>query len=275
MWHDRWIPFHAATGTELMPEISARQVKICLAVAIALQVFVVGLFYFDIIHDPDHGVGDFIFHHGGDEAEYFALAQSLIKGSPLKSQFSLGFPVMLVPWILILHPKTATDLKVPVALFNSLLLFPLAQTLFLSFAVRLLRSRTIAVIGLFIWTVLPVALFVGVALTGRPALGAIWAVHLPWLQVLSDPPAAVLTLTMFWIMFRQLDAEEVRHQRLWAALLGAICGLALLVRANTILTVAIVFLILAASRRWSAFVIAGAATALTYTPQFAYNIANF
>jgi hypothetical protein len=254
---------------------SETQVRLGLAAAIVLQLAIVGLFYFDIIHDPNHRTGTLIFHHGGDEVAYFELAQSLLDGQPVKTQFSLGFPLMLVPWIVALQPGGPDALKVPIAVFHALFLFPLAQALFLSLALRLFRNPTTALLALLLWTVLPIVLYLALALAQRAELGAIWAVHLPWLQMLSDPPAAFLTLFSFWLMFRLLDTGGTRRQWIMAIVLGFVCGWAMLVRINTILTVAIVFLMLGVMKRWSALAVTGVTLLITYTPQLIYNSAFF
>src|SRR5438045_799064 len=113
-----------------MIEISNRQLTIGVAIAIVLQVLVVALFFFDLIHDPNHQTSRFIFHHGGDENDYFALARSLLTGTLIDSKFSLGYPLMLAPWIAAFRAAIPADVIQPVALFSALVMFPLAQILF-------------------------------------------------------------------------------------------------------------------------------------------------
>src|ERR1041385_3490311 len=110
-----------------MREISQRQLKLGLVIAVVFQLLVVALFFFDIIHDPNHQPGRFIFHHGGDENDYFALARSLLTGTPIDSKYPLGYPLLLIPWIIAFRATIPSDVIQPVALFSALVMFPLAQ----------------------------------------------------------------------------------------------------------------------------------------------------
>src|SRR5438270_2431656 len=142
-----------------MWDISDKHLKLGLNCAVALQLVVIGIFYFNIIHTPDHDTGSFRFHHGGDEVGYFQLAQSILNGTPVKSQFSLGFPLMLIPWLIAVQPTKPLDIEASVAIFHAVFLFPLAQILFLSLAKRILQNRAAALLALLIWTVMPLILF--------------------------------------------------------------------------------------------------------------------
>src|SRR5882724_822144 len=109
-----------------MHEISQRQFKIGIAIVVVLQLVIVALFFFDIIHDPYHQTGKFVFHHGGDENDYFALARSLLTGTPIDSKYTLGYPLLLTPWIVAFGATAPSGVVQPVALFSSIVMFPLA-----------------------------------------------------------------------------------------------------------------------------------------------------
>src|SRR5438105_3620861 len=177
-----------------VPELSIRQFRLGLMIAVLLQLAIIGLFFFGIIHDENHPLGTLSFHHGGDQNDYFALARSIQQGQPVASKFTLGYPLLLLPWLAVFQPQKATDLMPIQAAFHAFILFPLAQILLAGLALRLIRQRTMALLCVLLWTVLPVVLYLAMAALGRAALGAIWAVHLPWLQMLSDPPATFLTI---------------------------------------------------------------------------------
>ncbi|MEO8394824.1 MAG: hypothetical protein ABI700_17650 [Chloroflexota bacterium] len=254
-------------------EISSSQLRYGFLIAILLHLIIIGLFYFDIVHDPFHQTGTWHFHQGGDQIGYFDLAQSLFNGQPIPSKFTLGYPLLLLPAIAVFHPTSADDLIPLSAILNACLLFPVAQLFFVSLAYRILRSRTIALSGLILWTLSPLIAYVLLALTGRADLGAVWGVHLAWLQMLSDPPAAFLTVLSFWLLFQICDRRGATV--LWSAALGLTCGFLLLLRINTVISVSVVLLILVIVRRWQALGIVLALTFLCFIPQLTYNAAFF
>jgi hypothetical protein len=258
-----------------MREISQRQLRLGLILAILLQLIVVALFFFDIIHDPNHQTGKFIFHHGGDENDYFALAQSLLAGTPISSKYSLGYPLLLIPWIAVFKATTPSAVTQPVAIFCALILFPLAQIIFVSLAVRITHHRTAALISVLLWTLFPVLLYIAMALIHRSELGAIWAVHLPWLQMLSDPPTAFFTLLSFWLLFYTLDATTERKALVGAVLLGVVSGLLLLIRFNSAISLIAIIAVLAWSRRWKSLLIVIGLTFIIFLPQLLYNAVYF
>jgi hypothetical protein len=106
--------------------ISPLQLRLGLAVAMVLQIAIVGLFYLDVIHDPNHQPGTLLFHQGGDQDGYFALAQSIVSGNLIQSKYTLGYPLLLVPWIAIFKPARPQELIPVIAALNAFVLFPLS-----------------------------------------------------------------------------------------------------------------------------------------------------
>jgi hypothetical protein len=181
----------------------------------------------------------------------------------------------LVPWIAVFKPARPQDLVPAIAALNAFVLFPLSQLILARLTLRITRHRTVALISVLLWTSFPVILYGGMALVGRAELGAIWAVHLPWLQMLSDPPATFLTLLSFWLLLLILDTPTSRWYAVLVVVLGAVCGFSLLLRVNTVLTVGIVILFLMLKRRWSALFATGLLSLVLFLPQFLYNIRFF
>ncbi len=259
----------------MVKPISPRQLQLGLAVAIILQIAIVGLFYLDVIHDPNHQPGTLLFHQGGDQDGYFALAQSIVSGDLIQSKYTLGYPLLLVPWMAIFKPARPQDLIPAIAALNAFVLFPLSQFILARLTLRITHHRTVALISVLLWTGFPVMLYSAMALVGRAELGAIWAVHLPWLQMLSDPPATFLTLLSFWLLLLILATPASRRYAVLVVVLGAVCGFSLLLRVNTILSVGIVILLLMLKRRWSALFVVGLLSFALFLPQFLYNMRYF
>ncbi len=189
------------------------------------------------------------------------------------SKFTLGYPLLLLPSIAIFHPSSADDLIPLSTILNACILFPLAQLVLVKLAYRVLHSRTLALSGLLLWTLSPLIAYVLLALTGRSETGAIWGTHLAWLQMLSDPPAAFLTILSFWLLFQICDRRG--STALGSVALGLTCGILLLLRINSIISVSVVLLILLIVRRWQALEIVLLLTFLCFLPQLTYNAAFF
>lgn len=259
----------------MTPKNSPGLVPRTLLIPIALHFVILALFFFDVIRDPYHQPGTLLFHHGGDDREYFKIATLLLQGNVPETQYTLGYPLLLVPWIVVLRPSVITELTGPMVVFHAGILFPLTQIILYHLTFRLTRQRLIAWLAALFWALMPAALYAGVATIHSPDLAAIWAVHLPWLQMLSDPPSAFLTVLSFWMLFRCLDSARPSQQIFWAELVGMVAGIAVLTRMNSLLTVGATILILVLARRWLNAIIVGTIMLLIFSPQVLYNLHFF
>jgi hypothetical protein len=152
--------------------LAQRELLIGLVIAILLQWGLVALCYFNVIHDPYHETDTWHFHQGGDQDYYFALARSLAEGHPISSFYTLGYPLMLTPVIAVLHPGSANALITPIAIFNSLILFPVSQIIFIMVAMRIVQRWEFAVSAVLLWTLLPLGYVVGLGIAHNSDLGA-------------------------------------------------------------------------------------------------------
>src|SRR5689334_20484798 len=103
--------------------------------AVTIQLITVALFVFRVLPQPtSEGNPFFVLHHGGDEVEYFDFAKGMLMGKLPPSLVTLGYPLLVVPFVLLFNADQVAQIKPVVAAVWSLLMFPLAQWLFLRLA---------------------------------------------------------------------------------------------------------------------------------------------
>lgn len=214
----------------------------------------------------------------GDERWYYELATSLLSLKPAISPYTLGFPLWMIPFILACRASEVADIIQPLMIANAALLFPLAIILMGLTGLEVFNGKgrhTLALLLAALFTALPYlfyALFRNLGpYYGQVSRGVYQFVSISWADSLSDPLSAFLLILAFYLLLREL--KEPRLPRL--ILLGAIMGLATMVRPNNAVSVAVFGLALLAKRRFrGAFVYVGAVL-LAFAPQLAYNQAMF
>ncbi len=164
----------------------------------------------------------------GDEDEYFKLAFSLARFKPIDSYRTLGFPVLLLPFIWLTKVNNAQQLFLPVAIFHGCFLAPLSIILVALIAKKLTQDRRVALFSATIWTFFPylVYIFVHTNASFCQDVPAMRMAHQMWLQALSDPPSAFLVLVAIYVFIISLDKKNI----IYPFLTGASFGLATLVR---------------------------------------------
>lgn len=209
--------------------ISKRMFIITLIGLVIIRVIMVMGLVNGIPETSDHE--GWFFHHGGDEEEYFRQAMALAKFQKINNvYYIMGFPLLLVPFIVIFKAYTFEDILVPVVVFHSFILFGVSIILIALIAQRLFQDRQIALLSSALWTFFPYFVMLLATIIGKPELGGIWMVHQMWLQVLSDPPSAFLILLSTYIYLVSL-----KKNNLWYPfILGISFGYATLIRPQNI-----------------------------------------
>ena len=191
----------------------------------------------------------FWFHHGGDEYGYLQQAQAIRTGLFSANKYPLGFPILLQPFLWLMPGATVETLVQPVALFWTFVGFPLGQVALFSLVIVWSRRRSLAIVAVALWTILPLLTYVGLGLLWNGQMAEIAAVHMLWAQMLSDGPTALLML----LSLLGLWFAAGRGWR-WGdmLLLGELCGFMVMVRYTAaILPLGFVGLLLW-QRRWRA-----------------------
>lgn len=212
------------------------------------------------------------FHHGGDEYGYAAQAYAIRDGNYQPNKFPLGFPLLLLPVLLLLPNASHALLLQVVALVWSGLLFPLAIVLLASLTRQLTARRSTALLAGAIFVLLPL-LFLGLfALLWNREMAEIIAIHSTWAQMLSDGPTALLNLIAALLYIR---VREQGYRWQGVLLLGGLLGFLGMVRFTGLLIGVVIGGLFLLDRQWKMALLLGVAAAFAFAPQAAYNLRFF
>jgi hypothetical protein len=236
---------------------------------VLLHYGVISLFYFDIIpqaahHDP------LIFHHGGDQLEYFDLARSLSELRVTPSRYPLGFSLFLVPFILTTNPETARSLIPSVSLFQGLILIPLTYIIFSATIKKGFKNRYLWLITTLTLVVLPLIMWLGLALVGIPLEGGDIAVRLTGFQMLSDPLALTLTYGIIFLFGLASKKNHTSSPYIWITI-GLLCGALTITRLSGLLLPVVILLLLILQGNHKQAVTVALLSVCFTIPQFIYN----
>ncbi len=229
---------------------------------------ILALFFFAI--PSEHRDGWYLYH-GGDQVEYYELAESLVDGAPVESRRSLGFSLIIAVPAALLRPEGWRDLLPLFVVLHAVVLHGLSQLLLGEMAYRFTKSRCAAWGAVLLWVLFPLVYYVGFTLLHSQALAAHRAARHTWAQMLSDPPAAFLTLLIVWVFFYGFDRQQMAP----VGAAGLLSGFVGMVRLSGLLVPFLLGLLLLRRRRWRAAALFAASAALAFTPQLAYNAQMF
>ncbi len=257
-------------------DLTRKQLNWALLALYLLHLTILGLYVFDIIPQQFHTLErPFQMHHGGDNEAYFNLAQDLLTGTPQPSIYTLGFPLLLTPFLVIFRPQDQQEILQVVAAFWGIAMYPLGQWALTWLAERLTGSRVLALLSTFLWTMLPLV-FYGIFGTfsliyGQESfalLAETTSVRQTWAQMLSDGPATLFTLLLIVVFFRQLEGED---RVWWAIKMGTLAGFLMMIRYTGVLTGLLIGVILLAQRRWRIAAVVAVSAFVMFVPQMIYN----
>ena len=168
----------------------------------------------------------------GDEDEYFRLAFSLSRFNPVDSYRTLGFPILLLPFIWLSQAKSHSQLFLPVAIFHACILAPISIVLIALIAKKLTQDIKAALISSALWTFFPylVYLFVHTSTSFCKDVPAQRMTCQMWLQALSDPPSTFLVLMAIYAFIISLGRKNI----IYPFFTGLSFALAILVRPGNI-----------------------------------------
>jgi hypothetical protein len=248
-----------------------RQLRWGLLAAVVLHFVILSLYLFSVIPQVHHPTDRlFWLHQGGDNVGYFEQARGLLTANLQPNKYPLGFPLLLLPFMVALQPAYHQDLLEPVSAFWGLVMFPLGQLILAQIAQRVTGLRWLALLTVWVWTVLPLALYTALRLLTSAEAAEIGSGHLMWAQMLSDGPAALFTLLIAWVLLRPRTSEDR-----WAAVLGFLCGFLMLIRLTGVLSVGAVAAVLVMQRRWRALLLTLFVALVIFSPQMLYNLRFF
>lgn len=255
-------------------DISKKTFLIILICLILLRGMMVILLMNDIPHTGVQYNG-WWFYHGGDEDEYFTLAQSLIGGEDRESIKTIGYPLFLIPFIVITGAQDESELLRPLFLLHALFFFCLSILLVVLIGQFVFRSRKLGVLSAAIFTFIPY-IFYAFFHNLKPYYaelglyrGETTFQHINWLELTSDPLSAVL---VFFCLFYFIDKLKKQDITLcWVIFLGLLLGFSAMVRIPNVLLMAVFGLALLFQKRIKQVVAFSLASLFALLPQFIYN----
>jgi hypothetical protein len=176
-----------------------------------------------------------------DELGYFEVARDLLNGSLQGPwRFTLGLPLLYVPFVWFFQATSAFDLIIPFSGFNGFVVMPACALLILAILRRLTGSAGKALAATCLWLLLPLIyhrfeywddrLFK--SFVDLPTVTFCFQLYTELIAMgfnaMSDVPALFLMLLALWLAVRSRPDQRSR------AVVGATLGAACLVRLNCV-----------------------------------------
>ncbi|MDO8574882.1 MAG: hypothetical protein Q7R61_01250 [bacterium] len=207
-----------------------------------------------------------------DEVNYFNLAQSLTKFSPVTNVANVGYPLFLAPIVYLTGANSPIDIVKIVFIIQAFLFFSLAIILTGLVSFEIFKNRKLSLVAAAMFTVYPYILFAILKLANFPR--AIPAFHYQmWINIGADYLSAILVYFGFYLFIKRYNTGNINL--VFASAIGVIIAAAALVRVANILYLPLIFLILIWIKKYRASIGFGVAAFLVYLPQWVYNFYFF
>lgn len=250
-----------------------RKFWFAIALIIAIHWAVVGLFAFDIIPQQTKRADTwFWFHHGGDNWDYYDQLQELVNGTVGDSRVPLGYTLMMFPSYWLSPDKSHDALVQPNAFFWAMVMFPLGVALLAWTCLRITKNHLISLATCLVYVLLPLLYLAIFSPIYDPRMAEIFAIHSTWAQMLSDGPAAFLSLATIALFFYTREQDYPLTQII---IIGLLIGYLTTLRSTGILVGTGIGLVLLADRRWTDIFWMGTFWLIGFAPQLVYNTVAF
>ena len=207
-----------------------------------------------------------------DEINYFNLAQSFAKFSPIANVANIGYPLFLAPIIYLTGAGGPVDIAKIVFVIQAFLFFSLAIILVAFMALEIFKKRNLAFIAAAIFAVYPYLLLAILKLADFPRW--IPAFHYQmWITIGADYLSAILLYSGFYLFIKKFNDNKI--SLFSAAVIGVLLGVAALTRVANVLYLSLIFLVLIWLKKYRESIGFGAAALLVYLPQWVYNFYFF
>lgn len=207
-----------------------------------------------------------------DEVNYFNLAQSLVKFSPVTNVANIGYPLFLAPIVYLTGANSPIDIVKIVFIIQAFLLFSLAIILTGLVSFEIFKNRKLSLAAAATFTIYPYVLFAILKLANFPR--AIPAFHYQmWINIGADYLSAVLVYFGFYMFIKKYNSGSLNFA--FATAIGVIIAAAALTRVANILYLPLIFLTLLWIKKYRASIGFGVAAFLVYLPQWIYNFYFF
>ena len=207
-----------------------------------------------------------------DEINYFNLAQSFAKFSPIANVANIGYSLFLAPIIYLTGAGGPVDIAKIVFIIQAFLFFSLAIILVAFMALEIFKKRNLAFIAAAIFAVYPYLLLAILKLADFPRW--IPAFHYQmWITIGADYLSAILLYSGFYLFIKKFNDNKI--SLFLAAVIGALLTAAALTRVANVLYLPLIFLVLIWLKKYRESTGFGAAAFLVYLPQWVYNFYLF
>lgn len=185
----------------------------------------------------------FFLHHGGDNDDFWALAQSILAGQPKTALVGPGAAFTMSPWIVLLQPPVRNwafaRITAPLVLVNGFLFGGLSVLATGIIARASTGSRAVGLIAAALWMLFPLLVYIGFFWHPDPVtLASVTVPKVAWLNGLSDGPAAFFILLATMLLAVCLG-KGPQAPPVLIALAGAATGLAVSFRVHVAPSVAL------------------------------------
>lgn len=238
--------------------------------------FLLVFFLMNNIPFTDMGVDGFRPNFSGsyvpDEVNYFNLAQSLTKFSPVINVANIGYPLFLAPIVYLTGANNPVDIVKIIFIIQAFLFFSLAIILTGLISFEIFKNRKLSLMAAAIFTVYPYILFAILKLVNFPR--AIPAFHYQmWINIGADYLSAILVYFGFYLFIKRYNTGNINLA--FSSIIGVIIAAAALTRVANILYLPLIFLTLILLKKYRASIGFGVAAFLVYLPQWIYNFYFF
>ncbi len=207
-----------------------------------------------------------------DEVNYFNLAQSFAKLSPVPSVANIGYPLFLAPIVYLTGASNPIDIAKVVFIIQAFLFFILAIIFVALTAYEMFKKNSLALTAAAFFTFYPYILLAILKLANFPRW--IPAFHYQmWITIGADYLSAVLLYCGFYFFIKKFNDNKLGF--LSATAIGALVAAAALTRVANILYLPLIFLVLIWLKKYRESAGFGLVSFLVYLPQWVYNFYFF
>lgn len=207
-----------------------------------------------------------------DEVNYFNLAQSFAKLSPVPNVANLGYPLFLAPIVYFTGANSPIDIAKIVFIIQALIFFSLAIILLALISFEIFKSKKLALGAVALFTVYPYIFFAILKLADFPRAIPVFHYQM-WINIGADYLSAVLLYSGFYFFIKKFNGNKIGLFS--AATIGVLLGVAALTRVANILYLPLIFLVLVWLKKYRESIGFGFTATLVYLPQWIYNFYFF
>lgn len=207
-----------------------------------------------------------------DEVNYFNLAQSFSKLSPVPSVANIGYPLFLAPIVYFTGAGSPIDIVKIVFIIQALIFFSLAIILVALIAYEIFKKFSLALTVTAFFAFYPYILLAVLKSANFPRWIPVFHYQM-WINIGADYLSAVLLYSGFYLFIKKFNDNKINLFSV--AAIGALVAAAALTRVANILYLPLIFLILIWLKKYRESIGFGAAAFLVYLPQWVYNFYFF